>query len=720
MNSAILPSFAWALLHSIWQLGLIAILLFGVLRYVPGRFANRRYWLSFGALVLGFITLGSTFIGYLARSTSSNAFFATDEPVAAAFMDDIPAELILSMQTTWMEQLEFWVQQNSSWIALAWSAGILALSIYYALGLGWSQVIRRYRTTPLSDPYFTQWQAIYSLTGMTKYIEIKQSFLVKGPLTVGHVKPIILVPIGFFTSLSPSQVEAILLHELAHIKRHDYLFNLLQVCIKLVLFYHPATWFICRCIDTEREHACDDLAMSNFADPKAYVRALGLLRIQFFNQKNQWAMQFYKHEPAFLARLKRLANPMQDTISKRKNGAMIVPICLILLGGVFVSFKEQVPEAAILTKGSDFLMDMNVEGPTSTYAILQDTIIPEEESEEITETPASTEFPIVEEEEIPIVVEEATPEMESQINDLLKLQFHIAQQKRELEAAQHNIYLEYAQGFLSKEEKEKAISELQRAYEQVDKERATIFELQRHLNSKLPEEQRERLKGLYLDGGEVYRFDGEGGLRLEGTARFPSDLNSVQDELYKGKLRIIEGSAFRDDALRQLREDQRRITEEQRRLAEIQYQKAQAERRLAEIQVQEEALKQRMIAEENIARIRSNQDARMDKMRAQAEALRENQLAYAESFPRIGKNRESFPVRLKQRLVADGLVKDNGKKIKIRIKDGEISINKQQLKGALKEKYYRFFKAEALDMKAQHDIEIRTNGFKKTSSLTEE
>ncbi|MEO1435526.1 MAG: M56 family metallopeptidase, partial [Bacteroidota bacterium] len=427
MSTLIIQSLAWALLHSIWQIALIAGLLYVLLNRISGRMAAHRYLLSFGALTLSFLAALLTFSAYF--FAPSAAVYAVPGDLATVF--DLPVEALAAYQLGkpmgLLETIEMWVQTNSGWIALAWSVGILALSLYYAVGLIWSKLIRHYRTKHLDTAHFQQWQQIYSLSGMRKYIEIKQSFLVKGPLTVGHVKPIILVPIGFFTMLSPSQVEAILLHELAHIRRHDYLFNLVQVFIKLVLFYHPATWFICRCIDTEREHACDDLAMSSFADPKAYVRALGLLRIQFFNQKNQWAMHFYQQEPAFLARLKRLANPTAHSTSKRKTGTLIVPICLIVLGGVFVSFKEQAPQAAILP-------DFGIEGPVSIDQMQMDTIIPEEEVEEIVEKPSATQFPIVVEEEPPVIVEGTPSEKGNQVKELFKLQYQIAQQKRELEA----------------------------------------------------------------------------------------------------------------------------------------------------------------------------------------------------------------------------------------------------------------------------------------------
>jgi GWxTD domain-containing protein len=91
------------------------------------------------------------------------------------------------------------------------------------------------------------------------------------------------MPVGMFAGLSPPQIESILLHELAHIQRHDYLINTLQRCVEGLLFYHPAVWWISTVIRREREHCCDDLAVSISGDPHEYARALASLEQSRFS-----------------------------------------------------------------------------------------------------------------------------------------------------------------------------------------------------------------------------------------------------------------------------------------------------------------------------------------------------------------------------------------------------------------------------------------------------
>src|SRR5690606_23808768 len=109
---------------------------------------------------------------------------------------------------------------------------------------------------------------------ITRAVTLLQSSAVSVPTVMGWLKPTVLLPVGALTGLTPLQIEAILAHELAHVRRHDYLVNLLQTLVETLLFYHPAVWWISRRIRIEREHCCDDLAVSLCGDPVMYARAL--------------------------------------------------------------------------------------------------------------------------------------------------------------------------------------------------------------------------------------------------------------------------------------------------------------------------------------------------------------------------------------------------------------------------------------------------------------
>ena len=95
--------------------------------------------------------------------------------------------------------------------------------------------------------------------------------MVEVPTVIGWLRPVVLMPASALSGMGPQQLEAILAHELAHIRRHDYLVNLLQTVVETLLFYHPAVWWLSGRIRVERENCCDDLAVSLCGDPYAYA-----------------------------------------------------------------------------------------------------------------------------------------------------------------------------------------------------------------------------------------------------------------------------------------------------------------------------------------------------------------------------------------------------------------------------------------------------------------
>jgi GWxTD domain-containing protein len=108
-------------------------------------------------------------------------------------------------------------------------------------------------------------------------IKLVNSAMVQVPTVIGWLRPVILIPVGCLVGLSANQTEGLLAHELAHIRRHDYLVNIFQSAVETLLFYHPATWWISNQIRREREHCCDDLAISISGDPLSYAKALSFL-----------------------------------------------------------------------------------------------------------------------------------------------------------------------------------------------------------------------------------------------------------------------------------------------------------------------------------------------------------------------------------------------------------------------------------------------------------
>jgi beta-lactamase regulating signal transducer with metallopeptidase domain len=162
----------------------------------------------------------------------------------------------------------------SSIFLLGWLAGVSLLTLRLLTGWIWSQRVRTHGVEPVEPAWERVLTRLCRQLHITRRISLFESTGVDVPTVIGWLKPVVLLPASALSALSPAQLEAILAHELAHIRRHDYLVNLLQALVETLLFYHPAVWWVSRRIRIERENCCDDLAVSLCGDPVAYANAL--------------------------------------------------------------------------------------------------------------------------------------------------------------------------------------------------------------------------------------------------------------------------------------------------------------------------------------------------------------------------------------------------------------------------------------------------------------
>jgi uncharacterized protein (TIGR03435 family) len=160
------------------------------------------------------------------------------------------------------------------WLVIAWFGGAI---IFWARLTGSWIVAGQMRST-LVRPAPEEWQRkldeIKMRIRISRPVRLLVSALVQAPTVVGWLRPVILVPIGALAGLPPEHVEALLAHELAHIRRHDYLVNVLQSAVEALLFYHPAVWWISNQIRNDRELCCDDVAVEISGSALTYARAL--------------------------------------------------------------------------------------------------------------------------------------------------------------------------------------------------------------------------------------------------------------------------------------------------------------------------------------------------------------------------------------------------------------------------------------------------------------
>jgi beta-lactamase regulating signal transducer with metallopeptidase domain len=167
-----------------------------------------------------------------------------------------------------------WLQPRLSWAVLTWTLGVVLLSL--RLLLRWRSLgsVRR-EGQPLEEDRWVQMLArLIETVQVSRPVQLLQSSLARVPTTLGWLRPVVLLPASALTGLTPRQLEAVIAHELAHIRRYDYLVNLAQTVVETLLFYHPAVWWVSHRIRLEREHCCDELAVTACGNARTYAAAL--------------------------------------------------------------------------------------------------------------------------------------------------------------------------------------------------------------------------------------------------------------------------------------------------------------------------------------------------------------------------------------------------------------------------------------------------------------
>ncbi|HUP47806.1 MAG TPA: M56 family metallopeptidase, partial [Thermoanaerobaculia bacterium] len=268
INGPLSEAIGLAVLHLLWQGALVAGVLAVALRLLARSSAGVRYALSCGALAaLVVFGVATAYRSYEPDSTAVLPPPAALEtgPVLETGAAADPATLAIVAAT---------LRMHSPNIALLWMMGVMILAA--RLAMSWTRTRDLARLDPPSAP--GEWQPIVerlsTAFGIRRAVGLIESAAVDVPSVVGFLKPVVLVPASSLSGLSPRQLEMILAHELAHIRRHDYVVNMLQSVAETLLFFHPAAWWISRQIRIERENCCDDLAVAVCGNAIEYARAL--------------------------------------------------------------------------------------------------------------------------------------------------------------------------------------------------------------------------------------------------------------------------------------------------------------------------------------------------------------------------------------------------------------------------------------------------------------
>ncbi len=264
---------AATLVQFLWQGALVALLYAAVRSILPRSKAQARYAVGCGALLLMLVLPIATFstTPAMPRPATSGARVTSNAPRAAG-AHAAPSTVMADPAA--LELLRRAKDTVEPWLFLVWIAGVCLLSLRFLIGWAAIEHLRRRWLVEPPETLVRSLEGVARRVRVSRSVKIVLSAAVRVPTALGLFRPVILMPLTSLSGFSVDEIEAMLAHELAHIRRHDYLVNLAQSLAETLLFYHPAVWWIGRTIRSEREHCCDDIAVVATGDVRRYARAL--------------------------------------------------------------------------------------------------------------------------------------------------------------------------------------------------------------------------------------------------------------------------------------------------------------------------------------------------------------------------------------------------------------------------------------------------------------
>jgi len=346
--STIIRALCWTLLHSLWQ-GLILAIVAGAVMILTKKARSATRYSLLATLVMGFLFVsGFTFFRELRSpitKTSPILFHATPIVDAAG----TPAISIQDqpVRTNFTDQLVQYFNTHASVVVVVWFIVFMARFVKLLSGLVYAQRVRHYQTSAPPAEWQDRLATLVQRLKISRPVRLLESALIKVPVAVGWLKPVILVPVGMLAQLPADQVESIILHELAHIGRRDYLFNLAQNIVDTLFFFNPALLWVSSLIRTERENCCDDVAIRESRSRRRLVEALVSFH-EYQQSARGWSLGFAGEKNGLVKRVERIVRKRNHSLNPGER--LLLMVGVLLLCGAFITVNREQTTLRIAVK----------------------------------------------------------------------------------------------------------------------------------------------------------------------------------------------------------------------------------------------------------------------------------------------------------------------------------------------------------------------------------
>jgi beta-lactamase regulating signal transducer with metallopeptidase domain len=334
----IIRALCWTLLHSLWQ-GLILAVVAGAVMLLTKRSSSATRYVILGILAMSFLAgSGYTFFLELRSPVAAAPPIVlhmtpvngtVDAPTVSA--QDQPA------RAGGIDQLVQYFNAHASIVVVIWFIVFLTRFVKLLSGLVYAQRVRHYQTGPVPAEWQDRLTALVERLKISRPVRLLESALIKVPVAIGWLKPVILVPVGMLAQLSADQVESILLHELAHISRRDYLFNLVQNLVDTLFFFNPALLWVSSLIRTERENCCDDVAIRETRSRRQLIEAL--VSFHEYRQSTQnYVLAFAGQSNGMVKRVERIVHKRNHSLNAGER--LLLMAGVLVLCGAFITINS--------------------------------------------------------------------------------------------------------------------------------------------------------------------------------------------------------------------------------------------------------------------------------------------------------------------------------------------------------------------------------------------
>lgn len=321
----LIQAFSWMLIHSLWQGLLLAVITAAVLLLTKKSGSVLRYNVVLVQFLLFVLACSCTFawewnrsplqsIVPLAGAIGGNAshFFNLDEVSIKQF-----AHTFIS-----------YFSANAPMVVMLWFVLFVLRSVRMMGSLVYIHRAKNKYTYPPAAYWKDRVEVLCQKLQLKRAVQLLESGFVKTPMVIGHLKPVILIPVGLLAGLPAEQVEAVLLHELAHIRRHDYFVNFLQTIAETVFFFNPGLLWISSLLRDERENCCDDIALAQTKNKREFVQALISFKEHALYGSN-YAVAFPGKKNHLLHRVTRILNNKNKSLGPGEKVFFMVGIVIL-------------------------------------------------------------------------------------------------------------------------------------------------------------------------------------------------------------------------------------------------------------------------------------------------------------------------------------------------------------------------------------------------------